>query len=115
MLTQSPLFITLFFSGIIFITLGIISYQFPPKKINYLYGYRSKRAMSSQEVWDFSQKYAAKTMMQVSLLLFAFSFTAFFVNLTESIETWLSICILLLSALILFIRTEKAIRFKFDI
>lgn len=115
MLYNSPLFITLFFSGIIFITVGIITYQFPPKKINYLYGYRSKRAMSSQEIWNFAQKYAAKTMMKGSLFLFGCSFISFFLPLEESTEVGVSMFVLLITAFLLFYRTEQAIRSKFHI
>lgn len=49
--------------GVIFILVGIIMLLFPPKKINFLYGYRTNLSMKTQENWDYSQKYSAKLIM----------------------------------------------------
>ncbi|TGY88733.1 SdpI family protein [Petralouisia muris] len=48
-----------------------------PKEINKCLGYRSKRAMSSQESWEFAQKEAGKIykiFALVNLLLFSIIF-----------------------------------------
>lgn len=75
-LIKKPLFLVNFLTGIIFIIAAIIQLKFPPKKINSLYGYRTKSAMKSQEAWDFAQLYSAKLMLRfgsgltlISLLL----------------------------------------------
>ena len=40
----------------------IIYFLYPPKKINYLYGYRTKQSMLNNETWTFANKYAAKLL-----------------------------------------------------
>lgn len=39
---------------------GRLFCKHPPKNINGIYGYRTRRAMASQEAWDFSQRYFGK-------------------------------------------------------
>ena len=56
-------------TGIIFIAVGALLYKFPPKSINFLYGYRTKNSMKTQERWDFAQIYAAKTIIKVGFIL----------------------------------------------
>ena len=44
----------------------------PPKKINWWYGYRTRRSMANQQVWDYANKIGAKMMIAIgwqSLLL----------------------------------------------
>lgn len=57
-----PFVIILFLGGGIFALAGWIQQRYPPKKINHLYGYRTRRSMMSQERWDFSQQLSAQKM-----------------------------------------------------
>ena len=50
----------LFLSGGIFYLVALVLSKFPPKKINYFYGYRTKASMKSQESWNFAQNYTSK-------------------------------------------------------
>jgi uncharacterized membrane protein len=75
-LIKKPLSLVNFLTGVIFIIAALIQIKFPPKKINSLYGYRTKNSMKSQEAWDFAQLYSAKLMLRfgggltlISLLL----------------------------------------------
>lgn len=54
--------------GVVFSIVGLILQYFPPKKINFLYGYRSKLSMSSQELWDVAQRISAKEMIRLGLI-----------------------------------------------
>jgi uncharacterized membrane protein len=45
----------------------IIYFLYPPKKINYLYGYRTKQSMRNNETWSFANKYAAKLLINFSI------------------------------------------------
>ena len=45
----------------------IIYFLYPPKKINYLYGYRTKQSMRNNETWTFANKYAAKLLINFSI------------------------------------------------
>ncbi len=62
-LAQKPFFFINFLTGIIFIVAALVQMKFPPKKINSLYGYRTKNSMKSQEAWDFAQSYSSKLML----------------------------------------------------
>ena len=44
----------------IFLLGGILMYNTAKKPINYLIGYRTKRAMSSQEAWEYANKACGK-------------------------------------------------------
>lgn len=46
---------------------GLILKIFPPKKINALYGYRTRRAASSQAAWDYAQRLCANVLLWYSL------------------------------------------------
>jgi len=63
-----------FLVGIVFTLAGVIVYLFPPKQINYFYGYRTKSSMKSKDAWDFSQKYSAVRMFLIGIFLFLTSF-----------------------------------------
>jgi uncharacterized membrane protein len=42
--------------ALIVILAGLIWQQFPPKKINHLYGYRTQRSMKNQQTWDYANR-----------------------------------------------------------
>jgi len=42
---------------------------FPPKKINYLYGYRTAASMKNQQTWDEANKYSANYMIKCGIAL----------------------------------------------
>ncbi len=47
-----------YITGILYFVLGWFFKMRPPKGINPRYGYRTKRAKSSQQAWDFAQEYS---------------------------------------------------------
>jgi|GEM_PF-3000998 len=47
----------------------ILMYLYPPKDINALIGYRTKRSMENMDNWVFSQKYIAKRWMIVPVIV----------------------------------------------
>lgn len=55
------------FLGLVIIVLPVIFIYRKPKTINSLYGYRSGRAMNSQEAWDFAQNYWTKVLLRISI------------------------------------------------
>lgn len=102
-LNQLPLL-----TGIIFIIAGFIMYNFPPKKINMFYGYRSISSMKSQERWDFSQKYSAKELMKFGMITLTFCFF----GLLDFPENFINI-IVIFAVFIPILTTEIALRKKF--
>lgn len=95
-------------TGAILIVAGAIMYRFPPKKINFLYGYRTMNSMKSQERWDFSQKYSSKELMKFGLFLFVLSLLGLF-DISEGIVNGIVVLFVFLPI----ISTEIALRKKF--
>ena len=102
-----------FTTGVIFVIAALITLVFPPKKINYLYGYRTRSSMKHQQVWDFSQRYSGIKMVQSGLVLIALSFLNVFINLNESLQVSLGLSSVIIACAYLFLATERAIRTKF--
>jgi len=57
-----------FLSGGVVTILGILFFSFPPKKINSVYGYRTRRSKRNQEVWDAANHYSAILMILAGVL-----------------------------------------------
>jgi uncharacterized membrane protein len=99
--------------GIIFIIVGALMYVNPPKKINYLYGYRTGSSMKSQDRWDFAQKFSSLLMIKTGAVLTVVSLLAAFIPAAEAVKVIAGLVLLILSALYLFVTTEKALKKKF--
>lgn len=101
------------FVSIVFLITGFIMYKFPPKKINYLYGYRTNASMKSQERWDFSQKYSSIQMMFTSIKLFILSLILPWFNESFITNIFLQIVIVIVAVGFMFYKIEKAIKINF--
>lgn len=44
--------------GLLILLMGLVLRFLPPKNRNAIYGYRSRRSFSSQESWDFANRYS---------------------------------------------------------
>ncbi len=102
-----------FVLGIVFLIIGIVFYFFPPKKINYIYGYRTSSSMENQEKWNFAQKYSAIKMIQGSLFLLAVSSLGMWISFTPDQQVIIGIATLLIHIVGLFYLTENAIKNQF--
>jgi uncharacterized membrane protein len=100
-------------TGIVFIAGGLVMYKFPPKKINYLYGYRTNSSMKNEQVWDFSQKFSAVKMVQVGILLLATSFLNMFFDISQEQSVFVGIGLMVLGCFYMCTVTEKAIKKNF--
>ena len=110
---ENTLFIS-FLVGFIFLITALITLKFPPKKINYLYGYRTTASMKSQEIWDFAQRYSGIKMIQAGLFLMLISFVNVFLNFKDEFLSVVFGMVFIIAAVIyLFVSTEKAIRKNF--
>lgn len=99
--------------GIIFLIAGIISYKFPAKKINDLYGYRTSTSMRSQERWEFAQKYSAMQMIKSALFMMIISLTGYFFPENDTIHITGGFVILFIAVGYLFITTERELKKRF--
>ena len=102
-----------FLIGIVFIIAALILYFFPPKKINYLYGYRTRSSIKNQQVWDFSQKYSAVKMLQLGLFLIVVSLLHIFIPISQDHTTFIEIGLVILGCIYMFVTTEKALKKNF--
>ena len=110
---ENTLFIS-FLVGFIFLISSIITLIFPPKKINYLYGYRTPASMKNQEVWDFAQRYSGIKMVQAGVFLMLVSFVNVFLNPKDDfLPLVFGMAFIIAAVIFLFVSTEKAIRKNF--
>ena len=102
--------------GLVFVSTALILYRFPPKKINYFYGYRTAKSMKSQECWDFAQKFSALRMLEAGIFLIILAgisaFTGIF-NTSGKAVVFAGLGLIVLAVVYLFVRTQKAIDKKF--
>lgn len=63
---ESNIFIHLLL-GPVMLVLSLLYKIFPPKDINFLYGYRTSRSMKSEHTWAASNKWSANMMVLMSL------------------------------------------------
>lgn len=95
---------------VLFLFLSVIAIVFkvlPPKKINYLYGYRTSNSMKNIENWNLANKYSANLMLISMLLLLLVSYILELLNIEAT--NWL-IGLLLLSLGIMIFLTEEKIK-----
>lgn len=100
--------------GVVFLIAACITYLFPPKEVNYLYGYRTKASMKTQEHWDFAQRYSTRQMFKSAVMLIILSFAGCFFRLSLNANVGIGLALVILSAVYMFITTEKAIKSKFN-
>ena len=53
----------------IMILFGAVFTKTAPKKINYIFGYRTDMSMKNRETWEFAHKYIGKLWFRLGLLL----------------------------------------------
>jgi len=109
----NPLFITSVSVGLIFIITSIIVKRFPPQKINRIYGYRTKNSMSSQQQWDFAQRYSNNLMQKFGFMLVLLGGLAYFTNLSDNVSIIIAIIATITVSIAIFVKTEQAIKDKF--
>ncbi len=51
------------------IVLGLVFKKRPPKKINWVYGYRTTRSMKSQAAWDYAHKRIGGLWIKIGIAL----------------------------------------------
>lgn len=85
----------------------------PPKKINWFYGYRTRRSMANQQIWDFSNKIGAQMFKMVGLVSLVLSVPCYFL-LPESTGIVASFIIVIIGIGVGMYRCETKITRYFD-
>jgi len=111
---MNPLSLITLLSGCIFSICGLIFRYFPPKKINPFYGYRTNSSMRNPETWELANRFAARLMVQLGVLLAGVGIITFVLPPTPLTGTFVGIALVILSAFMQFYFTEKHIRKTFD-
>ena len=102
-----------FMTGFIFFFIALITYYYPPKDINSLYGYRTSSSMKTQERWDFAQRFSSIRMIEGGLFLIFFSFLKLAFSLSVDAEMTISLIALILVVIYLLLTTEMALKKNF--
>ena len=110
---SNSLFMMPLMTGVIFIIAGYIVLKFPPKKINSFYGYRTSSSMKNQERWDFAQVYSSILMIYSGLGLTLLSVFGLLFKLSEGQGVLIGTIMIIIAALVVLYKTEKAINQKF--
>lgn len=102
-----------FLTGISFIVIASIILRFPPKKINYVYGYRTSSSMKNQETWNFSQRFSAVKMLQVGLFLLAASLLNILFDIRIEYSVFIGFGLMLIGIAYMIAATEIALQKNF--
>lgn len=73
------LFLSATAPGLVLSIFSWIYRTYPPKKINFFYGYRTKRSMRNQATWDFGNRIGAKMMLWAGISSFVIGAIAYFI------------------------------------
>lgn len=101
--------------GLMFVIFaGFVFKLFRPKKINHIYGYRSRFSMKSQSTWDEAQKYSANIFIITGSILILLGVMqhiifneSYTMNAIQGIE-------LVSSVIVIYIICEKHLRNMFS-
>jgi len=105
--------------GILFALVGGLIFKlFPPKRINHIYGYRSRFAMKAQSIWDEGQKYCANGFILTGIIMSILGLFEHFLfrgmNVVVTIENTVEATEVLLSILVIYICCEIHLKNMFN-
>ncbi len=106
--------IIVFLCGLTFLIAGFVMTKYPPKKINQLYGYRTKAAMKSQQSWDFAQKRSSHDLKLFGFGMMIFSIGGMFLPFGKWGWVFALITIFVFIG-IMYFNTENALKNQFGI
>ena len=66
---EGELIFAILFDCVVLLGLSWYYKKYPPKKINELYGFRTRKTMSNQEIWDVANKRNAQDLWKFALYL----------------------------------------------
>ena len=76
-------------SGIIFCLAAFLHKRFPPKQINFFYGYRTRQSTKNSESWNFAQSLSSSKMKNMSFRLIGLGLIMSFVKLEILLSLWI--------------------------
>lgn len=110
---MNPLEGILVLTGGCFVLAGYITKRFPPKKINLLYGYRTRTSMQHQEAWDFAQKYSANEMMKIGTIMLLLAGAIWLADIQFKGDIVVAIALTVVFPLFMFFQVEQELKKRF--
>lgn len=103
----------------IMIMFGAVFAKTAPKKINYIFGYRTDMSMKNRDTWEFAHKYIGKLWFRLGLLLIPITMIPmlFVIGRTENIVGAVGLVVSFINTVALIVPiffTEKALNRNFD-
>ncbi len=99
--------------GPLVLLIAILFKAFPPKKINYIYGYRMPGAMINQDTWDEANRYSSKWLVYLSLVSTGIQFILIFL-LTPGASLIFASVLICIAVLAVVPITERHLSKTFD-
>lgn len=71
--------------------IGLRMWRNPPKKVNWVYGYRTSRSMKSPEAWDYANRRCGELWVRMGLVIGVVSalVATLFWHRLETVSLWL--------------------------
>lgn len=101
------------------IVIGLLFKNAAPKKINYIYGYRTAMSMKNRDTWEFAHRYIGRLSLLLGLLLLIPSVVPmlFLMSGSEELIATVGLIIACVGMVVLFasiFRTERVLKKTFD-
>jgi uncharacterized membrane protein len=107
------MFLPQFILSTVFLLAGYVMHKYPPKKINPIYGYRTRRSMQSPDAWSYAQRVSARRMMLSGLAGLLMSFFAWLLEFDEGANGILMIATLFITLFYVIYTVERNLKKKF--
>lgn len=101
MAANEQLIVALGYCALLFI-LALIFQKFPPKKINWMYGYRTNRSMKNETIWKAASNYSIDLMLKICGLSFLIPALLYFLYDTYLLMVTIIVHTLLILSVFLF-------------
>jgi len=103
----------------IMILFGAVFTKTSPKKINYIFGYRTDMSMKNRDTWEFAHKYIGRLWFRFGLLLIPITVIPmlFVIGNTENVVAIVGLIVGFINTIVLIVPiffTEKALNKAFD-
>jgi len=99
--------------SLVFVLAGLVMAKYPPKKINPLYGYRTRRSMQSPEAWRYAQRISSRKMVVCGLVGLLIFIASWMLECSEGVHGILMIASLTLSLIYVIYTVERNLKRKF--
>ena len=104
---------------VVMILFGTMFMKSAPKKINYIFGYRTDMSMKNRDTWEFAHKYIGRLWFRFGLLLIPITVIPmlFVIGNSENVVATVGLIVSFVNTVILIVPiffTEKALNRTFD-